>query len=81
MREFCARAWVLFNMFCRYGVAEHCAQRALVIDPKFMKARYRRGLARKGSHQLYSATLGALTRITTPNRPAEAKGLAHARRL
>ncbi|KAF8268653.1 hypothetical protein EI94DRAFT_1727155 [Lactarius quietus] len=49
-----AAAWLKLDA---YGAAEHCAQRALVIDPTFMKARYRRGLARKGSLQLYAATL------------------------
>ena len=63
------------NTLCRYDVAEHCAQRALVLDPTFMKARYRRGLARKASLQLYAATLGALTRATSRfATTAETKG-------
>ncbi|KAH9059441.1 hypothetical protein EDB83DRAFT_2552313 [Lactarius deliciosus] len=49
-----AAAWLKLEA---YDVAEHCAQRALVMDPTFMKARYRRGLARKGSFQLYAAML------------------------
>lgn len=49
-----AAAWLKLEA---YDIAEHCAQRALVLDPTFMKARYRRGLARKGSLQLYAATL------------------------
>ena len=43
---------------CRYDKAELCAQRALVLDPKFIKARYRRGLARNGSFQFAQAALG-----------------------
>ena len=69
------------NTIRRYGDAEHCAQRALAIDPTFTKARYRRGLARKGSLQLYAAMLGTLTRITTSSREAEAMGLARACRF
>ncbi|KAH8978379.1 hypothetical protein EDB86DRAFT_942928 [Lactarius hatsudake] len=49
-----AAAWLKLEA---YDIAEHCAQRALVLDPTFMKARYRRGLARKGSLQLYAAML------------------------
>jgi hypothetical protein len=48
-----------------------------------MKARYRRGLARRGNLQPYAAILGALTRatsrVTTPCRAAGTKGWhAHA---
>jgi hypothetical protein len=43
---------------CRYDAAEHCAHRALVLDPLFMKARYRRGLARKGNLELAGAAVG-----------------------
>ena len=42
----------------RYDAAEHCADRALVLDPCFIKARYRRGLARKGNLELARATVG-----------------------
>ncbi|KAH9059673.1 hypothetical protein EDB87DRAFT_1684526 [Lactarius vividus] len=49
-----AAAWLKLEA---YDIAEHCAQRALVLGLTFMKARYRRGLARKGSLQLYAATL------------------------
>ncbi|KAH8977998.1 hypothetical protein EDB86DRAFT_991424 [Lactarius hatsudake] len=70
-----AAAWLKLEA---YDIAEHCAQRALVLDPTFMKARYRRGLARKGNFQLYAAMLGALTRatsrVTTPSRAAETNG-------
>ena len=43
---------------CRYDKAELCAQRALVLDPKFIKARYRRGLARKGNYEFARAAVG-----------------------
>ncbi|KAF8268726.1 hypothetical protein EI94DRAFT_1800140 [Lactarius quietus] len=49
-----AAAWLKLDA---YGTAEHCAQRTLVIDLMFMKARYRCGLVCKGSLQLYVATL------------------------
>lgn len=42
----------------RYDSAEHCADRALVLDPRFMKARYRRGLARMGNLELTRAAVG-----------------------
>ena len=42
----------------RYRQAEFCAQRALDIDPSFIKARYRRGLARKGNLELARAAVG-----------------------
>jgi len=42
----------------RYDAAEHCADRALVLDPRFVKARYRRGLARKGNLELARAAIG-----------------------
>lgn len=42
----------------RYDAAEHFAQRALVLDPTFTKARYRRGLARKGNFELAQAAVG-----------------------
>ena len=45
----------------RYDTAEQCAQRALCLDPNFAKARYRRGLARKGNLQLAAAVVGVLT--------------------
>ncbi|KAI0249356.1 hypothetical protein BJV78DRAFT_1362909 [Lactifluus subvellereus] len=41
-----------------YDAAEHCARPALVLDPLFMKARYRRGLARKGNLELAHAAVG-----------------------
>jgi hypothetical protein len=42
----------------RYDTAERCADRALVLNPRFMKARYRRGLARKGNLELARAAVG-----------------------
>jgi len=42
----------------RYDTAECCAERALVLDPRFVKARYRRGLARKGNLELARAAVG-----------------------
>ena len=42
----------------RYNAAEHFADRALVLDPCFTKARYRRGLARKGNLELARAAVG-----------------------
>jgi hypothetical protein len=42
----------------RYDAAEHYADRALVLDPRFVKARYRRGLARKGNLELARAAVG-----------------------
>jgi hypothetical protein len=47
---------------CRYDEAELCAQRALVLDPQFVKARYRRGLARKGNFEFAKAAIGTWAR-------------------
>lgn len=44
-----------------YGSAEECAQNALRLDPRFTKARYRRGLARKGNLQLAAAVVDFTT--------------------
>ena len=55
----------------RYDAAEECAQSALSLDPRFAKARYRRGLARKGNLQLAAAVFGALTRATPSYFDAE----------
>jgi hypothetical protein len=49
---------VVFNDDFRYDAAERCADRALVLDPRFMRARYRRGLARKGNLELAKAGIG-----------------------
>lgn len=54
--------------YYRYDGAETCAQRALVLDPLFMKARYRRGLARKGNGELARAAIGKSPR-TAPCLP------------
>jgi hypothetical protein len=43
---------------CRYDRAEACAEEALRQDPRFVKARYRRGLARKGNLELARAAVG-----------------------
>ncbi|KAH9069779.1 hypothetical protein EDB83DRAFT_2551017 [Lactarius deliciosus] len=40
-----------------YDSAEECAQNALCLDPRFTRARYRRGLARKGNLQLAAAVV------------------------
>ena len=45
----------------RYDAAEQCASRALCFDPKFTKARFRRGQARRGNLQLALAHFGGLT--------------------
>ncbi len=42
----------------RYDAAERCADRALVLEPCFIKARYRRGLARKANLELARAAIG-----------------------
>jgi len=42
----------------RYDDAEAAAQEALRQDPRFIKARYRRGLARKGNLELARAAVG-----------------------
>ena len=57
-----------------YDVSEHCDQRALVLDPTFMRTCCR-GLARRGNPQPYAAILGASIRSTyrvpTPRRATE----------
>ena len=62
----------------RYDAAETCANRALTLYPKFYKARFRRGQARKGSLQFAAAGVGELTRsnpyILTPTRAIEPDG-------
>ncbi len=50
-----AAAWLKLE---EYDSAERYAERALVLDPRFVKARYRRGLARKGNLELARAALG-----------------------
>ncbi|KAI0264884.1 hypothetical protein BC834DRAFT_237375 [Gloeopeniophorella convolvens] len=49
-----AAAWLKLE---EWDAAEDCAQRALEHDPTLMKARYRRGLARKGNLQLNAAAM------------------------
>jgi len=58
----------------RYDKAELCAQRALVLDPKFMKARYRRGLARKGNLEFARAAVGKSLLCFTRDVCAERRG-------
>jgi len=41
-----------------YEEAEDVATAALILDPKFLKARYRRGLARKEQNLLKGAMTG-----------------------
>jgi hypothetical protein len=48
----------MFNEDFRYGAASRCTDRALVLEPHFMNARYRRGLARKGNLKLAWAAMG-----------------------
>ncbi len=55
----------------RYDSAEQCAQSALCLDPRFTRARYSRGQARKGNLQLAAAVVGTLTRATHPCLDAE----------
>ena len=59
----CATRPMTCEMRRRYDAAEQCARRALCLDPKFLKARYRRGLARKGNLQFAAAVLGASTPV------------------
>jgi hypothetical protein len=49
---------VLLFHISRYEFAEDAATEALVINPKFLKARYRRGLARKGRFHLQGVFCG-----------------------
>ena len=50
----------------RCNNAELCAQRALVLDPKFTKAHRRRGLVRKGNFEFARAAVGELLLCSTP---------------
>jgi len=47
---------MMFEIPCRYKAAEGCAARALHLEPKLIKARCRRGVARKMNLRL--ATIG-----------------------
>ncbi|KAH9954655.1 hypothetical protein BC827DRAFT_1241630 [Russula dissimulans] len=49
-----AAAWLKMEVYDR---AEACAEEALRQDPRFVKARYRRGLARKGNLELARAAV------------------------
>lgn len=47
------------SIACSYRQAEEAATTALFHDPKLLKARYRRGLARKGQNHLKAAIPGS----------------------
>lgn len=53
-----ATAWLKLEA---YDAAEQCAKRALCNDPKFAKARFRRGQARKENLQLTAAAVDFAT--------------------
>ncbi|KAI9451491.1 hypothetical protein BJY52DRAFT_1125121 [Lactarius psammicola] len=60
----------------RYDAAELCAQRALCMNPRFAKARYRRGLARKGNLQLAAAVVDfAAVLVQDPDSTEASKAL------
>ncbi|KAI0264881.1 hypothetical protein BC834DRAFT_237306 [Gloeopeniophorella convolvens] len=65
-----AAAWLKLE---EWDAAEDCARRALEQDPSFIKARYRRGLARKGSDQLVAASIDFITVLQQDPTSAEAK--------
>ncbi|KAH9172552.1 hypothetical protein EDB89DRAFT_2166499, partial [Lactarius sanguifluus] len=68
-----AAAWLKLE---EYDSAEHCAQRALCLDPRFAKARYRRGLARKGNLQLAAAVVDfAAVLVQDPDSTEASKAL------
>jgi len=46
--------------------AKLCAQRALVLDPKFTKVHRHHGLVRKGSFEFARAAVGELLPCSTP---------------
>ncbi|KAI0264878.1 hypothetical protein BC834DRAFT_1042079 [Gloeopeniophorella convolvens] len=65
-----AAAWLKLK---EWDAAEDCAHRALEHDPKFIKARYRRGLALKGNMQLAAATVDFRNILTQDPTSPEAK--------
>ncbi|KAI0284828.1 hypothetical protein BC826DRAFT_1109520 [Russula brevipes] len=65
-----AAAWLKLE---EYSLAEDSAQRALDLDPRFMKARYRRGLARKGNFELARASVDFRTILKQDPESTEAR--------
>ncbi|KAI0264888.1 hypothetical protein BC834DRAFT_825660 [Gloeopeniophorella convolvens] len=57
----------------RYDAADECANTALIYDPKSIKARFRRGLARKGSLRLAAAAVDFRAVLEKEPDLAEAK--------
>lgn len=47
-----------------YDLAEEAASNALALDPKLLKARFRRGVARKGLYRYMGAMAGKTVTIT-----------------
>ncbi|KAH9031280.1 hypothetical protein EDB84DRAFT_1562294 [Lactarius hengduanensis] len=65
-----AAAWLKLEV---YDSAEECAQNALRLDPRFTRARYRRGLARKGNFQLAAAVVDFTTILEQDPDSTEAR--------
>ncbi|KAI0264880.1 hypothetical protein BC834DRAFT_237320 [Gloeopeniophorella convolvens] len=65
-----AAAWLKLG---NYDAADQCANTALAYDPQCIKARYRRGLARKGNLQLAAAAIDFRTVLKQDPSSAEAK--------
>ncbi|KAF8258067.1 hypothetical protein EI94DRAFT_1755912 [Lactarius quietus] len=65
-----AAAWLKLE---EYDAAEQCASRALFLDPKFTKARFRRGQARKGSLKIAAAGIDFATVLQQDPNVTEAK--------
>ncbi|KAI9451493.1 hypothetical protein BJY52DRAFT_1190926 [Lactarius psammicola] len=65
-----AAAWLKLEA---YDAAEECAQNALRLDPRFTRARYRRGLARKGNLQLAAAVVDFMTVLEQDPNSTEAR--------
>ncbi|KAI0264883.1 hypothetical protein BC834DRAFT_237374 [Gloeopeniophorella convolvens] len=68
-----AAAWLKLE---EWDAAEDCATRALEYDPTFVKARWRRALARKGNLQLVAATVDLTSVLKLDPTSAEAKATA-----
>ncbi|KAH8981246.1 hypothetical protein EDB92DRAFT_192891 [Lactarius akahatsu] len=65
-----AAAWLKLEV---YDSAEECAQNALCLDPRFTRARYRRGLVRKGNLQLAAADVDFTTVLEQDPDSTEAR--------
>ncbi|KAI9438977.1 hypothetical protein H4582DRAFT_107123 [Lactarius indigo] len=65
-----AAAWLKLEA---YDSAEECAHTALRLDPRFTRARYRRGLARKGNLQLAAAVVDFTTVLEQDPNSIEAR--------